>query len=209
MFSENENLNPVAKLNINFSMLALLFVSLLISCAVMYYIVMPMRKEAKIIKIGNEMKEESMGRNNLFLAKIVKANNESRKMDAENVEKIKNFISNRNNYEDYLIHIVKLANSKNIKINDLSVNKNENDLRKKDDGIFNEMEINLAASSGFLNLLGFLKSLEKSIPFVQEESIVISAGDEEENADKYPNIDTETTADSILDYEIKLKFYYY
>lgn len=207
---ENENLNSAKKLDTNFSMLALLFVSLLVSCAIMFYVVAPMYKESKIIKIGNETKEEIIENNNLTLIKIIKANNESEEFDSENVEKIKEFISNRNNYEDYLIHIVKLANGKNIKINDLSVNKIEDDPKKRRSSILNEVEINFSASSGFLNLISFLKSIEKSIPFAQEESISISVrGEKEDGINEYVKTNTEIATDSILDYEIKLKFYHY
>jgi hypothetical protein len=209
MYDDNENLNSVEKLKINFSKLALLFVSLFISCVVMFYVVTPMRKEAKIIKIGNEIKEESVENNNLSLIKIIKTNNESKEFDSENVKKIKEFISNRNNYEDYLIHIVKLANSKNIKIDDLSVNKSEDNPKKRNSSILNEMEINFAASSGFLNLISFLKSIERSIPFFQEESISISVEKKDDSVSEDVNVNNEANTDSTLDYEIKLRFYYY
>ena len=158
MYNDDENLNSAEKSNKNFSMLALLLVTLLVSCAIIFYVVAPMYKELKIIKIGNETKEEIIKNNNLALIKIIKANNESKEFDSENVEKIKEFISNRNNYEDYLIHIVKLANEKNIKINDLSVNKIEDDPKKRSKSILNEVEINFTASSGYLNLVSFLKA---------------------------------------------------
>ena len=209
MYNDDENLNSAEKSNKNFSMLALLLVTLLVSCAIIFYVVAPMYKELKIIKIGNETKEEIIKNNNLALIKIIKANNESKEFDSENVEKIKEFISNRNNYEDYLIHIVKLANEKNIKINDLSVNKIEDDPKKRSKSILNEVEINFTASSGYLNLVSFLKSIERSIPFVQEESMSISVGEEEDDLNENVNADTETVTDSILDYEIRLKFYYY
>lgn len=209
MYNNDENLNSAEKSNKNFSMLALLLVALLVSCAIMFYVVAPMYKELKIIKIGNEIKEEIIENNNSALIKIIKANNESKEFDSENIEKIKEFISNRNNYEDYLIHIVKLANERNIKINDLSVNKIEDDPKKRSKSILNEIEINFTASSGYLNLVSFLKSIERSIPFVQEESMSISVGEEEDDLSENVNADTETVTDSILDYEIRLKFYYY
>ena len=77
-YNKNENLDSVAKSNINFSRLALLFISLFVSCAIMYYVVSPMCKESKIIKIGNEIKEESVENNKLSLIKIIEANNESK-----------------------------------------------------------------------------------------------------------------------------------
>jgi len=211
MYGDDENLNSAEKPKKIFSMLVLLLVALLVSCAIMFYVVAPIYRESKIIKIGNETKEEIIENNNLALIKIIKANDESKEFNSENVEKIKEFIPNRNNYEDYLIHIVKFANEKNIKINDLSVNKIEDDPRKKSKSILSEVEINFTASSGYLNLISFLKSIEKSIPFVQEESMSISIGEEEDdlNENANTNPDVETVADSILDYEIRLKFYYY
>ena len=169
-----------------------------------------MYKESKIIKIGNETKEEIVENNNLALIKIIKANNESENFDSENVKKIKEFISNRNNYEDYLIHIVKLDNGKNIKISDLSVNESKNDPKKKNDNTLNKMEINFTASSGFLNLMSFLRSIEKGIPFIQEEAISVLVEKKDSGINKHLDVDIEEKiTDSILDYEIKLKFYYY
>ena len=209
MYSEDENLSSIEKLRMNFFVWVALFLSLLFSCVVVHYVASPAHRETKIIKGGNEIKEEQIRNNNMMLARIIKTNDENRKLDDESIEKIKSFISNRNNYEDYLAHIVKLANSKNIKISDFSINESENQSKIKNKNVLKEMEINFAASSGFLNFISFLKSLEKSVPLVHEELIVISIGDESKETNESEYSDIKTDAESILDYEMKLKFYYY
>ena len=186
-----------------------LFISLVISCAIIHYVVSPTYKEAKIIRAGNEIKKESIENNNLLLVKIIKANDENRKLNDEGVKKIKSFISNRNNYEDYLIHIVKLANSKNIKISNFSVSKNENKSKISNDNVLHEMEMNFTASSGYLNFISFLRSIEKGVPLLQEESISISARTEDSGISEWEDFDVMEGVETILDYEVKLKFYHY
>lgn len=214
MYTDNENTDSVGESGATFPAMGALFLSLIVSCAIMYYVVAPMYKEAGIIKAGNKIKEENVKNDNLALVRIIKINSGSKNLNSESVEKIKDFIPNRNNYEDYLIHIIKLANSKNIEINDFSVSENKNELKASDlkanngDGLI-ETEINLAASSGFLNFISFLRSIEKSIPFIQVESVLVSAESEKGEINENSDINAATNMDSILEYEMKLKFYHY
>jgi hypothetical protein len=203
MDDDNKSLSPEARTNTGFlKEVVLLFIILLVSCAAMYCIIAPAYQKTKIVKAGNKIKKENIKQDNLLLAKIIRINSENKKFDSEMIKKIKDFIPNRNSYEDHLAHIFKLANNKNIKVNNFSIHKNEEGLKIKD-GFLKEMKIDFKASSGFPNLMGFLKSIEKGIPFIQEESIIIAVDEEKISGD------VEINADSILDYEIKLKFYYY
>ncbi|MCK5642125.1 MAG: hypothetical protein KAJ19_15075 [Gammaproteobacteria bacterium] len=208
-YNEDENSSFVTKLNMNSFALIGLFISLIVSCVIIYYVALPMYKDARIIKAGNEVKEENIRNNSLLLDRVVKANKENKELDNESVEKIKDFISNRNNYEDHLIYIVKLANSKNIKINDFSVNEKKDSSKINDDNTLKEIEINLTASSGFLNLVNFLKSIEGRVPLIQEESISVSVGDKNDRMSENEDPGVKTDTESILDYEVKLKFYHY
>lgn len=206
---ENENLKSFAKLSIDSFTWVGLLISLVISCTVVRYVASPTYQEARIIRAGNEIKKESIENNNLLLVKIVKANDENKKLNNEGVKKIKSFISNRNNYEDYLIHIVKLANSKNIEISNFSVNENENKSKTNSDNVLKEIEISFSVSSGFQNFISFLRFIEQGVPLVQEESISISAGNKNDGISEQGDFDAAENRETILDYEVKLKFYHY
>ena len=208
-YNEDENSSFAAKLNADFSILIVLLVSLVVSCVTIYYVALPIYKDARIIKAGNEIKEENIRNNSLLLDRVVRANKANEDLDNESVEKIKDFISNRNNYEDYLAYIVKLANSKNIKISDFSVNEKKDSSKINNDSALKEIEINLAASSGFPNLVSFLKSIEGRVPLIQEESISVSVGDKNDRMSENEDPGVKTDTESILDYEVKLKFYHY
>jgi len=183
--------------------LVALFAALLVSCAIMFYVAAPMYKEVKIIEAINEIKEKDVGTKRLSLSKIIKISSENEKFKNSEIEKVKSFVPNRNNYEDYLAHFVKLANSKNIKINSFFVSEDENKQEEEqEDKIFNEKKIDINASGSFLNFMSFIQDIEKGVPFIHEESISIL---EIEESDE----DIEINTNPVLDYEICLKFYHY
>ena len=68
------------------------------------------------------------------------------------VEKINNLIPSKNNYENYLAHIIKLASAKNIVINNFSIGAGRSDLKTKK---LNKSEITFSSSGGFLNFISF------------------------------------------------------
>jgi uncharacterized OsmC-like protein len=185
----------------------MLFVALFVSCAIMYYAALPVHREAQIAKLEISVKEKNIESKKLLLSRITKLNSKSREVDNENIKKVDSLIPNRNNYEDYLAHIVKLASSKNIIIDDFSVSGSEQNSKEKNKkSKLSEVEINFSASGGFLNFINFLQAVENGIPFIQVESISVSG----EKKDK-PKESKEAKASSglILKYEISLKFYYH
>jgi len=169
-----------------------------------------MRKEAKIIEFGNEAKEKDVELGKSLLLKIVDINKKNKKVNNEEVEKIGEFIPNRDNYEDYLIHIINLANNKNIKINEFFISKEEKAEegkdKKEDSNKFNKVIINIAASGGFLNFMSFIYDIENGIPFVYEKSISVLRSEDNKNEELGENI---TDTNPVLDYEMDIEFYYY
>lgn len=174
-----------------------LFVALFVSCALVHYVAVPLFRETRIIKAVNEIKKNDIKAGQFLLLRMQKINEENEKFNINEIEKIKSFIPNRNNYEDYLARIVELANLKNIYLDELSVIESDN--QEQQDVALNEKKINIVASGSFPNVLSFIQNLEKGIPFVQEEAISVSVVESPGNETREP----------ILNYEINLKFYHY
>ena len=211
---QQEDLNSNAKSNLKFSGgITILFVALFVSCGIMFYVVSPMYKEARIIKFANEAKEKDVELGKSLLLKIVNINKRNKKVNNEEIEKIGEFIPNRDNYEDYLAHIVDLADNKNIKINGFSILKKERDEEKnkkkyeeENDNQFNKVSIDIMASGGFLNFMSFIRDIENGIPFVYEKSISISRSKENK---KETSEENKTDTNPVLNYEMNIEFYYY
>ena len=71
-FNKRENLNSDTKSSLKFSSgITILFVALFVACGIMFYIVSPTYREAKIIKFANEAKEKDVEFGKLLLLKIV------------------------------------------------------------------------------------------------------------------------------------------
>ncbi len=109
---------------------------------------------------------------------------------------------NRNNYEDYLAHIIKLADNKNIIISGLSILENQ----KKDNNYgLNSIKISFSASGGYSNFISFLEDIERSIPFTQVESVTAASG----KRDKKTAGSAGIVGGSIIDFSAELSFNYY
>jgi len=210
-FNKQENLNSDTKSSLKFSSgRTILLATLFVTCGIMFYIVSPIYREAKIIKFANEVKEKDVELGKSLLLKIIDINKKNEKISDEEVEKIGEFIPNRDNYEDYLAHIINLADNKNIRINEFSISKEERDEegknKKEDSSKFNKISISIMASGGFLNFMSFMCDIENGIPFVYEKSISVLKS--EENKNEEPGENT-TDTNPILDYEMNIEFYYY
>ena len=191
-----------------FSEFLFLGIFLLVSCAIMYYFVRPLCREVKLSKLEISLKEKNIESKELLLLGISGVGNNDGNVD-ENVEKINNLIPSRNNYENYLAHIIKLANSKNIVVNNFSVEGGRSDPKTKNKKL-NKAKISFSSSGGFLNFISFLRAIENGIPFVQVESISISGGTEEdEKKEKEEKEEKEIDLGLVLEQQVSLKFYYY
>ncbi len=190
--SEDSNLDTKPSLKFSGEII-ILFAASLVSCAIMFYGAAPIHREAKIIKFSNEVKIKDIKIGEALLSKIVIINNENKGINNEEVKKVGELIPNRDNYEDYLTHLVSLANNKNIKISSFSISEDKGS--KEENGALNKMGIDISASGFFLNFMSFTRDIENGIPFICERSISISKSESD---------DSES-----LNYEMNIEFYYY
>lgn len=187
-----------------FSDFLFLGVFLVVSCVIMYCFVRPLCREVKLAKLEISLKEKNIESKELLLLGINDASDNNDEKVNENVEKINNLIPSKNNYENYLAHIVKLASAKNIVISNFSVEGGRSDLKTKNKKL-NESEIVFSSSGGFLNFISFLRDIENGIPFVQVESISIFGSKKEDGEEG----EKENNLGLILNQQVSLKFYYY
>ncbi|MEA1937167.1 MAG: hypothetical protein U9N04_03590 [Patescibacteria group bacterium] len=198
--NQNKDLDLDTKSGLGFSNeTIILFAAFFVSCAIMFYGAAPVYKEAKIIKLTNEIKTEDIKVGELLLTKIVRINNENKEINNEEVKKVGELIPNRDNYEDYLAYLASLANNKNIKINSFFVTENEKskEENEEENGALNKTIIDISATGFFLNFMSFTRDIENGIPFICEKSVSISKSQSDDD-------DSE-----ILDYEMNMEFYHY
>lgn len=215
---QNKGLDLKSKLNLrSSSSMIILLAAFFVSCAIMFYGVSSVNKETKIVKFTNEVKTEDIKSGKLLLSKILKINDRNKEVNSEEIEKIGELIPNRDNYEDYLIHITSLANSKNIKIDSFSITKDKKSKKEKEEEkeekkIFNKVNISIEASGGFLNFMSFMRDIENGIPFIYEKSISISKSEVSGNENEREFGEggaVEADSSPILDYKMDIEFYYY
>ncbi len=203
----NRNNEKDPGININIPReIAFLVLALIFSSGIMYYGAAPLYREAQISRIEVDLKNKNIESGKKTLSKLSKLAENSGQIDESDAEKINNLASSRNNYEDNLALIIKLADSKNIYVNNFLVLEEQKASKEEDnDKKLKEGKISFSALGGFSNLESFLQSLENAIPFMQEESISISSGTQDvgnkENS-------MEIGSSPILKSEISLKFYY-
>ncbi len=177
-----------------------LFLILAASCIFIYSLVVPLYKEAELIKMEIAIKEKNIESMELWLSRIIKLNEEN-ETNTEDIKKINSLVPNRNNYEDYLAHIVKLAGSKNVIIDGFSVSENQ---KKDNNNGLNGVKINFSASGGYSNFISFLEDVERSIPFAQIESVSAARGESDQEGEKSGD-----TKGLIINFSAELSFKYY
>ena len=181
---------------------AFLFFSMIISCVVIYVFAAPLYEDSKIKKLEIGVKENNIESRELLLSRVMKIEiSDEDKVSVENIEKIKSLVSNRDNYEEYLVNIVEIASDRNILINDLKISDYKKvSAKNKANGGFNSNVINFSASGGFFNFINFLEDIERNIPLMQLESVEIGEKESENSS---------IASNSILNFSVKINFFNY
>jgi hypothetical protein len=177
-----------------------LFLVLAVSCIFMHSFVAPLREEAELIKLEIAIKEKNIESRELWLSRVVKLN-EKNEANLEDIKKINSLVPNRNNYEDYLAHIIKLAGNKNVIVDGFSVSENQ---KKGNNNGLNSIKISFSASGGYSNFISFLEDIERSIPFTQVGSVAVTGSESDQDA-----VESGGIAGSIIDFSVELSFNYY
>ncbi len=204
----------VEKLPVNYIIFIIAFV---VACVAAAYVVAPKYKEIKLKKIEVMLTEKNIESKKLLYSRIVRSAGDSMddEMYNDNMKKINQMASDRNNYEDYVMNLVELSKSRNLIVGDFSIaglNKESGNNTNKNPGKekivsgkkadFITENISFTAVGGYYGFYEFLKDIEKNIPLLNIDSIEIGA-------EKEGNEKTQSESEIILTYSVKLSYYHY
>lgn len=177
-----------------------LYLSLVLSCVFLYFLVEPLYSEKMSLENDIVLKNDDLRSKRDLLTNIEKFNSENSNL-AVNLERLTLFIAKRNNYEDVLEYLNGLAIENNLAITSYSITAQDGVLPEKNvesangAGMAEEGEatdvssvssaikkqgISFDIKGDYSSFIKFLKSLENGVPFFQESSIGISAESIEE-----------------------------
>ena len=169
--------------------------SLIVSCVILYFFVAPLYRIYKINLLEIDVKIENVEARKVLLSGIIdsKENNENETY-IKNIEKIKNLVYLRDNYEGFLAKIIDISQKRGILIENFSIS-----TAGVDNKNFYSKNVSFSASGGYINLLNFLEDLEKSIPLIHVDSLEIKKSGDSDDEEQ----------SKILNISVKTKFYYF
>lgn len=211
---KNYQINSKVASNVNNNKdIVILFLSLVAAGGMFYFIAGPTYKNYLVTKEEIKLKQQNLENKKELLDNIEEFNKENKNLSVD-VDKLKVFISNRNNYEDFLALINSLVASDNLQIYNFSVEDVKKIASKNNKEVetsrLQEKVVGFAVKGDFSNFSHFIRTLENSIPFVQEDSISISFEDAAKAAAASSNGETQSiNLYPSLTYEVSFKFVYY
>lgn len=208
--------------------------SLLLSVAFMYFYLAPFYQEKLRMKEAYAAKQEDL-QSKKDLLKNIEVFNQDNKDLTVNSKKLTLLISNRNNYEDFLIHLQQLSKNYNLELlsfglegaKDASTGGTAGTTTSTGavitpeggdvEGVteetaaersqVNQQNITLSLRGNFAGFQGFTKALENGTPFLQEGQMSITSG--AESSSQPSQSGQLTSQDPILSFKLNLRFIYY
>lgn len=198
--------------------------SLLLSVAFLYFFLSPLYQKKLTTEKAYAAKQEDLKDKKELLTNISAFNRENKDLTV-NSKKLVLLIPNRNNYEDFFIHLQQLSKNYNLELLNFSLQDVKDSTvttagTVTSTGVVitpesttstgevnfqtNQQGINLSLRGDFASFLGFTKALENGVPFLQEDTLSISAGSSGEMqqgqlSDQNP----------MLNFNLNLRFIYY
>lgn len=203
--------------------------SLLLSVAFLYFVLSPLyQRHLAMEKVYVSKQNDLKGKQDL-LDNIETFNRENKDLTV-NSKKLVLLIPNRNNYEDFFIHLQQLSKNHNLELLSFSLNdvksaaptsagtvtstgavitpEGAQTTPETTEPQLNQQGITLSLRGDFGNLLEFTKALENGIPFLQEDSLAVSSASASTGTPtQQPNPDSDKNP--TLEIELSLRFIYY
>ena len=169
--------------------------SLIVSCVILYFFVAPLYRTYKINLLEIDIKTKNVEARKILLSSIIdsRENNENETY-LKNIEKIKNLVYARNNYEGFLAKIIDISQKRGILVENFSIS-TAGEVNKD----FYSKNVSFSASGGYTSLLNFLEDLEKSIPLIHIDSLGLKKSGDNNNEEQ----------SKILNISVNTKFYYF
>jgi hypothetical protein len=206
-----------------------LYLTLVLSCIVLYFLVKPLYVEKMSLENDIILKNEDLRNKQDLLTNIERFNSENSNL-AVDLERLTLFISKRNNYEDVIDYLDNLARENNLAIAVYSITAQDGvkptetvesasasvpvegeagTANSANSSAIKKQELSIEIQGDYASFINFIKSLENGVPFFQEGSISISAdsteedgvagGGEEEQAQEEQTVNTNPTLNFALD----------
>lgn len=215
-----------------------LIVSLLLSGALLYLLVAPTYDKKVELESINLSKQEDL-KSKQELLKNIDSFNKKVKDDedlSDNSLKLVSIIPNRNNFEDFFVHLKERSKSNSLELTDMSLTavsanpatpaapaavtptagavgtEAAGETTTAAGSKLNSQGISLRLRGSYSDFLKFTKELENGIAFLQMDSFKIMAAKEEEATTPVPGeepVEEPVITDPILDFELELRFIYY
>ncbi|MDD3006905.1 MAG: hypothetical protein PHX30_05010 [Candidatus Pacebacteria bacterium] len=226
MEQNNDNSKNVSKVKDNRGM-TYLCGSLLLSVAFLYFFLSPLYQEKLEMDKVYATKQEDLKSKNELLKNIETFNEENKDLTV-NSQKLVLLIPNRNNYEDFFIHLQQLSRNFNLELQSFALEEVKNPTVKTSAGTVtstgvvitpegtttsptvhtaNQQGINISLRGDFASFLSFTKALENGVPFLQENKLSIASN--KENAVQPEKEGQLSEQNPMLNFELNLRFIYY
>lgn len=198
--------------------------SFLISVAFLYFFLSPLYQNKLVTEKVYAAKQEELKDKQTLLENIATFNRENKDLTV-NSKKLVLLIPNRNNYEDFFVHLQQLSKNYNLELLSFSLA----DVKGSDAATVgtvtstgaiitpegttgagavnlqtNQQGVNISLRGDFASFLGFAKALENGVPFLQEDRLSISTGSLSELQPGQPS-----DQNPMLDFVLNLRFIYY
>ncbi len=195
----------------------LLLAALVFSLVIIYILVAPQYKQAKIVKEQIRLNQANIELKKSALEKIKNHNEASKEPEEKDLEKFKNLLQEKNNFESYLASINKIANTSEsrVSLGDFSISESKPaDFSEGNISGLQTVEISFTAKGDFENFMSFLNSLEKTVPLINLNSLDLRNITEKDDEVKN-EVETETEVkpeevetNILIESNIKMAFYY-
>jgi len=208
-----------------------LIVSLLISGIFLYLVVAPIYEKRAEIENDNLAKQEDLEGKQGLLSGIESFNKNNKSLSV-NSNKLVYLIPNRNNFEDFFVHLRSISKSHNmelidIELKEVSASSTEQtvgavamtesgisdvgiDVEAETANQLNAQGISLSLRGSYSDFLGFIKALENGIAFLQEDSFQVKTAEKKSDSSGDSEGEEQTIeTNPLLDFNLELRFIYY
>jgi hypothetical protein len=219
------NLKISGKLRSNRDM-TMLCVSLLVSVLALYLFAGPTYYKERELEKGNGAKKTDLASKKQLLGDLQNFNKDNADLIVSS-KKLATFIPSRNNFEDFFTHIKEMAKAGNLEVVSFKLEKDDSAAAATatangaatatangatatyaDNRNFTlqKQRVTFAVKGDYENIINFSKVLENGIPFIQEDSVKMIAGDANSNIGQ-----VQQTAGTpvMLTSTMAFNFYYY
>lgn len=205
-------------------------ISMVLSILFLNFFLSPLYQKQLALEKAYAAKQDDLKSKKALLGDIETFNRKNQDLSV-NSKKLVLLIPNRNNYEDFFIHLQQLSKNYNLELLSFKLEDAASSTASNAPGTttstgavitpeggaaatttpaeaeLNQQGITLSLRGDFINLLGFTKALENGIPFLQEDSLDISAS--KDTGGQAPQGGGTSSLNPTLDTDLKLRFIYY